>query len=196
MISGKTILLYKYKNSPVLDIRRLTDRSKCCCFTGHRTENLPANGDPDDIRMKNLEKRTAAVIRMLTYRGYDTFITGMARGYDLIAAQIVMEDPEFSNLKLICALPYPQQYREMTAKFEQELYYRALNKAEYVIVVNERSGGDCYKNRNQFMVDNSSALIGYLSENHKIHSGSGQTFRMAQRAGLKTYIIRPSELEE
>ncbi len=194
MDPGRTILLYKYKNNAAADMRRLIDRNKCCCFTGHRPENLPAYGDPDDSRVKNIESKTAAIIRMLKYRGYDTFITGMSRGYDLMTARLIMEDPEFPRIKLVCALPYPKQYNEMKTKSEYELYYRALNKAEYVIVVNETNAEGCYKNRNRFMVDNSSVLIGYLSEKHQQRSGSGQTFRMAQRDGLETYIIRPSEL--
>ena len=54
-----------------------------CCFTGHRPEKLRRSGQ--DIRIE-LESE----IRKAIQDGYITFISGMARGVDIWAAEIVL----------------------------------------------------------------------------------------------------------
>lgn len=76
-------------------------RRHCCCFTGHRLEKLR-------LHEKSLEKLLEDKIKWVIDNSCTTFITGMAKGVDLIAAEIVLrlreQDP---RLRLISALPYP-----------------------------------------------------------------------------------------
>ena len=69
-------------------------RKHRCCFTGHRPEKLT-------IPEKRLAGLLEAEIIRAIDSGHTTFITGMAKGVDIVAAEIVL------RLKLICALPYP-----------------------------------------------------------------------------------------
>ena len=76
-------------------------RSHRCCFTGHRPEKLKRA--EDEIK-KGLEEAILKAIR----DGYTTFITGMARGVDIWAGQIVLRLRQNNpDLRLIAALPYP-----------------------------------------------------------------------------------------
>ena len=77
------------------------DRKHTCCFTGHRPDKMPTGDKLGELRLR---VRTAA--EFLLNRGYDTFITGMAPGFDLFAAEILLHESEFRQVKLICALPY------------------------------------------------------------------------------------------
>ena len=71
------------------------------CFTGHRPDKLK-------ITEEELTRRLEAEIRRAIARGFTTFITGMAVGTDLVAAEIVLRLREQNQrLKLICALPHP-----------------------------------------------------------------------------------------
>jgi len=76
-------------------------RKHRCCFTGHRPEKLT-------ISEGQLTKLLEAEIRRAIDSGHTTFISGMAKGVDIVAAEIVLhlraQDP---RLKLICALPHP-----------------------------------------------------------------------------------------
>ena len=54
-----------------------------CCFTGHRPEKLQA---PEGVVTAALEKE----IRQVIADGFNVFITGMARGVDIWAAEIVL----------------------------------------------------------------------------------------------------------
>ena len=58
-------------------------RSHRCCFTGHRPEKI---GIPEEMVIDLLDKAISEAIRA----GYSTFISGMARGVDIWAAEIVL----------------------------------------------------------------------------------------------------------
>ena len=76
-------------------------RKHRCCFTGHRPDKLK-------IPERQLAVLLEREIREAVDRQFTTFITGMAKGTDLIAAEIVLRLREHdSRLKLIAALPYP-----------------------------------------------------------------------------------------
>ena len=71
-----------------------------CCFTGHRPEKLQA---PEDAVTAALEKE----IRQAIADGFNVFITGMARGVDIWAAEIVLRLRDAGEaVRLICACPY------------------------------------------------------------------------------------------
>lgn len=53
-----------------------------CCFTGHRPEKLTA--DPEAIKASLAAEIDAAIVDGIT-----VFITGMARGVDMWAAELV-----------------------------------------------------------------------------------------------------------
>ncbi|MCM1232353.1 MAG: DUF1273 domain-containing protein, partial [Ruminococcus flavefaciens] len=75
-------------------------RQRRCCFTGHRPEKL---GVPEDVVTAALTKE----IRTAIADGFQTFISGMARGVDLWAAEIVLAlRDEGAAVRLICASPY------------------------------------------------------------------------------------------
>ena len=58
-------------------------RQHRCCFTGHRPEKLDK---PEADVIEGLKKE----IHTATADGFRTFISGMARGVDLWAAEIVL----------------------------------------------------------------------------------------------------------
>ena len=98
-----------------------------CCFTGHRPEKLSLS----ENEVKHLLEKA---IDNAIADGYVTFITGMAKGTDIWAVEIVLEKKKRNDaLRLICAIPHP---------IISEHYYRA-----------------CYQKRNEWMVDRSSLVI-------------------------------------
>lgn len=70
------------------------------CFTGHRPEKLTRSG-------RAIRKDLEIEIRQAVADGQNVFITGMARGVDIWAAQIVLKlRDEGQSVKLMCACPY------------------------------------------------------------------------------------------
>ena len=73
-------------------------KDKTCCFTGHRPEKLKRN----ETQVKEaLEMAIEAAVS----RGFTHFISGMARGVDLWAAQLVLElKKQNPDVKLLLSL--------------------------------------------------------------------------------------------
>ncbi len=75
-------------------------RRYCCCFTGHRPEKLDI---PKNKVFESLKKEIYTAIA----DGFQIFISGIARGIDLWAADIVLAlRNEGTAIQLICASPY------------------------------------------------------------------------------------------
>lgn len=75
-------------------------RTHRVCFTGHRPEKL---NQPEKVVIAELEK----AIRQAVADGFTTFISGMARGVDIWAAETVLRlRSDGAPIRLICASPF------------------------------------------------------------------------------------------
>lgn len=167
------------------------DKSKTVCFSGHRQEKLPDNGDIWSLKMKTVLSMLYFAIHQSIEDGYDTFIVGGARGIDLMAAEFVYQFiHQGKNIRLIVAMPYPDFGKNYKGV---DLYMRgnALAEAEKVIYVSDKYSSGSYSKRNRFMVKNSSRLIAVVSD---MNSGTGQTIRYAEKAGLDLKIIEADRI--
>lgn len=100
-------------------------RKHRCCFTGHRPEKLQA---PEGVVTAALEKE----IRQAIADGFNVFITGMARGVDIWAAEIVLRLQDAGEaVRLICACPY-QGFERGWKQSWQERYQVILSAADLV----------------------------------------------------------------
>ena len=151
------------------------------CFSGHRPEKLPRGN-----YLRIMQSLLFAEIKAVYQRGARRFITGMAQGVDLWAADCVMhlryEDP---TVCLICAEPYPTHGDELRG--DRRYHHRAvLQSANQVVQVSDVYSPDCFRRRNDYMIGHSDCLIAMVSD---MRSGTGQTIRMAQRRGLELHVI-------
>ncbi len=150
-------------------------RENTCCFTGHR---IISSADAD--RLPDLLDTTLSYLIDL---GYRYFVCGGAIGFDMMAENAVIRSmSRAENISLVLALPCPDQ----TGKWKNlELireYRRIKGYAAAIEYLSDVHTDDCMKNRNQYMVDISSFCVAYY--NGAYASGSGQTYRMACRAGI------------
>ena len=174
---------------PPGDERLSIDYAHTCCFTGHRPEKLPQGEN-----YRRLRERAALFIRILAEQGTDTFITGMARGFDLLAAELVLDDPTLTDVRIICAIPYKGHFAEMRTLREKELYERVFKAAAGRAYFFESYNRNCYRVRNSFMVNYSSHLLGYLRDEDDPRSGTFQTVGMARKLGIDTVLIREKDI--
>lgn len=145
-----------------------------CCFTGHRPEKLKRSEE----EVKTFLKKE---IQKSILNGYSTFITGMARGVDLWAAEIVLEFRELGlPVKLIAAIPY-QKFEERWSNEWKSLYNSILHSADLVRYISEKYSEGCLAKRNQWMVDHSSKLIAVYDN---VPGGTLQTIRYAENSSV------------
>ena len=150
-----------------------------CCFTGHRPEKLSLY----ENEVKPLLRKT---IDNAIADGYVTFITGMAKGTDIWAAEIVLEKKKHNTaLHLICAIPHPG-FENKRSEYEKERYMHILQGADYTTTVSDHYFRACYQRRNEFMVDHSNLVIAVWNGEK---SGTKNTIDYAIKYGVKIINI-------
>lgn len=150
------------------------------CFTGHRPEKLHM----DEGTLHNV--LSSAISRCIV-EGFTTFITGMARGVDIVAAEIVLKEKKSNpDLRLICALPHPD-FEKRWSKDWKERYCSILKKADFVKVVCQSFSMSSYQIRNEWMVNHSSLVIAVYNGTQ---SGTKNTIEYATSQGIPIRIFR------
>ena len=154
-------------------------RLKRVCFTGHRPEKL-------NINEKEVKKKLRDAIRKSVEEGYTTFISGMARGVDMWAAEIVIEERKKNDeIKLICAPPF-EGFEKSWSFVEKCRYSSILKRSDYIKYVCEHYSSQCFQIRNVWMVDHSSRVIAaYNGES----GGTRNTIKYATSKNVKIYNI-------
>ena len=160
-----------------------------CAFTGHRPKSFPWKNNEADPGCVLLKEVLAEQIKLLADRGVTDWLSGMAQGVDLWAAEIVLDLKEKNPaLHLHCILPCEGQERKWPAS-ERERYHSILRQADGVIYVNREYHDDCMLERNRYLVDHSSVLLAVYNGTHR--SGTGMTVRYAKRLGREVIVIGP-----
>lgn len=127
-------------------------RKHRACFTGHHPEKLTL---PEAEVIAGLEREIFKAIE----DGFVTFITGMARGVDIWAAEIVLRlRAEGHHVRLICASPYEGFERSWSADW-QNRYNAILKAADLVKFICPGYSRACFQIRNEWMVDHSARVI-------------------------------------
>ena len=164
---------------------------KACALTGHRPEKLPFGGDESDPRFEQFKQKLLCEILRITREGVTTFISGMARGVDIWAAETVLSLKAIlpsRNIKLWVAIPYDRQSLNWTVQ-EQARYQKILEKADKVEYVSHDYFNGCLQKRNRYMIDAASHLIAVYDGVQK--GGTKYTIDYARKKGIEIIEIQP-----
>ena len=168
-------------------------RKRTVCFSGHRPEKLTLNGDSGSMVVRYLKSILYKEILDSIAAGYDRFITGLARGVDLWAGEILMElKAQGENISIIAVKPYKTHGDNFLGK-EKFSLGRLLSKADEVICLADEYRKGCLQRRNEYMVDHSGKLIAVVSD---YRSGTGATIRYAEKQGIEVRIIDAKKFGE
>lgn len=154
-------------------------RQRRCCFTGHRPEKI---NSPEATIIEALRGEIETAVR----EGFRTFITGMARGVDIWAGEIVLQLRDSGQpIKLICASPY----RGFEARWALEWrarYQALMAAADLVRFICPGYSPDCFQRRNEWMVDHSARVIAVYNGQP---SGTENTVEYARRQGIHLAVL-------
>ncbi|MBQ2036666.1 MAG: DUF1273 family protein, partial [Alistipes sp.] len=126
-------------------------------------------------------------------RGYRRFLTGMAWGFDLAAAQVVISlKNSLPGIELIAVEPYPT-FRKLFHGADAELYDKVKGSADLTIAVGERGEKMDYIRRNDFLVENSSIVIAWWSGTKS--GGTAYTIRKARLMNVEIRNLYNKQLE-
>lgn len=154
-------------------------RQHRCCFTGHRPEKLTRS----EVEIK---KDLETAILQAIDDGFVTFITGMARGVDIWAGEIVLHlRQNHPNIHLIAASPY-QGFESRWSADWQRRYNAVLEQADLVRFVCKGYSKACFQIRNEWMVDRSARVIAVYNGEP---GGTRNTIEYADRNKVECYIL-------
>lgn len=144
-------------------------RMRRCAFTGHRPEKL--NTPEWEVR-----KLLRQAVEQAYTDGFNVFLSGVARGVDLWAADIVLlMKEEHPDIKLMCAVPFIGYDSRWSDKQRSECQ-RILKNADHVVTVCNGYSDGCFQRRNEWLVDHASRLIAVWNGKP---SGTGNAVRYA-----------------
>lgn len=170
------------------------DKQKTCCFSGHRPGGLPFGYDEGHPDCRELKIRLLEEADRMRARGVTVFLTGMAQGIDMIAAELVLDlrlAYPADKIRLAAIVPHEGQADRWTLPY-RERYFDILSKADEVITLRRRYTTTCMQERNRYMVNASSYLIAVYNGGG---GGTKHTVEYAVKQGLEVIVLNPVTLK-
>ena len=144
-------------------------QGKTCAFTGHRPQSL-----------------------LIENEGVTHFITGMALGVDMYAAEIVLDlKSKYPHITLESAIPCETQAIKWSVA-SRERYYNIAAKCDKETMLQREYTSDCMDKRNRYMVDHADYILAVWNG---CPSGTGNTVRYAHKKGKSIIVINPVSLD-
>ncbi|MCR5809738.1 MAG: DUF1273 domain-containing protein [Clostridiales bacterium] len=156
------------------------ERQLSVCFTGHRPDKLPWGEYEDEEDCVKLKKQLEAEIVRAYKEGARYFLSGMADGFDVYAAEAVLRlSWRCPGMKLVTVFPFGWGDTPRKRRIEKRAFRSVSLHESYVRT--------SYMERNYFLVKNSARIIAGFSGDEA--SGTAATLRMAKREGLGVVIL-------
>jgi uncharacterized phage-like protein YoqJ len=150
----------------------MNEKEISVAFTGHRVL-------PYERRMEARERLKYAILQKY-HEGFRVFYSGMARGFDLLAAEAVLHIREtYRDIRLVAVVPYRRQ-PERFSDYDKQRYANILSRADRVELLSEEYYDGCLLRRNDYMLNRTSALIAWYDGMPS--GGTAYTFRRALAA--------------
>ncbi|MFA7637536.1 MAG: SLOG family protein [Monoglobales bacterium] len=159
---------------------------KTVCFTGRRPQKLPWGYNENDPRCIKLKNELKKKIEEAVSEGALHFISGMALGVDMWAAEIVLSLKKTdSRITLEAAVPYRKQSASWSFD-NKSRHSKILKDCDKVTYVSENYSAYCMMKRNKYMVDSSDLVIAATDD---FSGGSGKTALYARSKGVPVWFI-------
>lgn len=157
----------------------------------HRTQtsiNPISLGRNSEQSVKLKKEMKSIVIELVEKHSVTHFISGMAIGVDMIAAEIVLELKKgYPQITLECAIPCETQAVKWSEKYRNR-YFSLIEQSDKETMLQTHYTPDCMMKRNAYMVDKSDYVIAVWSGSP---SGTGKTVMYAKKKNKTIIQIKP-----
>ena len=171
---------------------------KSCCFTGYRPAKFPFSLEKGVGGLEKVENSLIEAVFDLYNKGCKTFYSGMAMGFDILAAEAVLLLKEnHSDVRLICAVPFEGQGVGFPEPWRGR-YEKIAERADETVMLANKYYRGCYFKRNAFLVDNTDYVLTWYDGQS---GGTAATVKYAQKKGRdiinlnKEYFIPAAKLQ-
>ncbi len=164
------------------------DRTKTCCFTGHRPEKLPWRRNESDPRCLALKERLDRALDAAYDQGMRHFLCGMALGADFYFCDAVLAlRARRPGVTLEAVIPCEEQASRWQ-EADRERYFSLVEQCDYETMVQRHYDRGCMLRRNRHMVDRSAMLIAVYDG---MLGGTMYTLTYAMKHQLDVVILDP-----
>lgn len=154
----------------------IVDPQITVAFTGHRHYG----GEADAALWQTLERLHA--------EGFRIFLSGMAAGFDLAAAEAVVRlRDRFPDVRLIAVVPFREQPSHFTPR-DRQRYATLLAAADHTECLSEHFHRGCYMVRNDWLVNHASTVVAWYDGSE---GGTRYTVMRATRKGRMVLHLHP-----
>lgn len=160
-----------------------------CAFTGHRPASYPWKYDEQAEACKKLKAVLFSQIKALAEAGVTHFLSGMAQGADLWAAQAVLALREANPaLNLHCILPCEGQ-ADKWPPASQQLYHSILVHSNSTVYTSRAYYSGCMLARNRYLAEHAFTVLAVYNGDRR--SGTAATLRYAYKLNREILLIDP-----
>ncbi|MCD7963276.1 MAG: DUF1273 domain-containing protein [Rikenellaceae bacterium] len=150
-------------------------------FSGYRPDKIKKSDPNNNFLFAEIQARLLGTIHKLAEQGYKTFLSGMAAGFDLMAASaVLLARNTYPEIELICVVPFPDQAFNFAPYWKVE-HSNILRQAQRNITLFGSYHRSVYHRRNDFLIENSSILVCYYDGQPW---GTHYTVTAARKQGL------------
>ena len=165
---------------------------KTCAFTGQRPQNLPFGfNEEDEHCIKFKQTLREQIIQLIENADVVHFISGMAIGVDMYAAEVVLGlKASYPGITLESAIPYENQAEKWPENL-RDRYFNIASRCDTETLLQTHCTPDCMDKRNRYMTDHADVLIAIWN------GRPGRTEKMvrcAHQQGKSVIIIDPETL--
>lgn len=164
----------------------MSEREITCCFTGPRPPRLPCGGDEASPEIIALKEKLFAAVESAYGDGCRIFISGMAEGFDLFAAEAVIRLRRIHpDAELYAAFPCeasPKSHSPAVCRRIQSI----MEEVSFCHFTAKEHVYGCELSRNVYMVEHSSVLIGYYDGRSR---GTAHCWHCGESRGLRLVNI-------
>ena len=171
---------------------RTSQNKRTCAFTGHRPQNLPFRFNESDERCAALKsKLRECIVKMIEEENVWHFITGMAIGVDMYAAEIVLQlKAIYPHITLEAAIPCETQASKWSKPL-RDRYFRIAEMCDKETMLQTHYTSDCMMKRNRYMVERADLILAVWDGSP---SGTGMTVTYARSSGKTVWTVDPITL--
>ncbi len=146
-----------------------------CCFTGHRML----------YQTSRLKQQLQITLEQLIQQGVINFYAGGALGWDtLCACSVISLRKVYPQIRLHLVLPCSVSDQTQGWRADDIMvYHEIMIAADSVEYTSASYWKGCMKKRNARLIAYADCCVCYFSTN-RLHSGTGQTVRMAKEKGI------------
>lgn len=164
-------------------------------FTGHRPDKISEWRKAPERVERTIRENVAAQVVELAGQGAEEFLSGMAPGLDLWAADEVLrlraEGVLGDHTRLTLLVPYPG-FEHTFEPADRALFGAIVERADDVVFVCPKYQHGCYQLRNAALVERCDVVVAYYEG---AEGGTRQTIKMALKSGRRVVNLhREAEL--